>query len=187
MVKSWDLTPDLLHVTYLCNNRFNIDYEVNTLIDLDGYRLNVGIILVNRYGRLFWAKRIGQDAWQFPQGGINLDETPLDALYRELKEEIGLTKNDVEMLGCTQGWLRYRLPRRFIRTYSKPLCIGQKQKWYLLRLNGCDDKISFDYCDDPEFDKWRWVHYWYPLKEVVSFKRHVYRRALQEFAPLLKR
>jgi putative (di)nucleoside polyphosphate hydrolase len=155
------------------------------VVDEDGYRANVGIIVVNHKRRLLWARRIGQDAWQFPQGGIHEGETPEQALYRELHEELGLRVEDVEVLGCTQGWLRYRLPKNLIRYYSKPLCIGQKQKWFLLRLMGTEDKIRFDLTPSPEFDGWRWVSYWFPLRQVISFKRQVYRRALQELAPLV--
>ena len=155
------------------------------MIDADGYRPNVGIILSNAQGRLLWARRIGQQAWQFPQGGIHSDEDPLEALYRELREEIGLEPHHVEVIGSTRGWLRYRLPRRFLRFGSKPLCIGQKQVWYLLRLVGRDEDVCLDRSEVPEFDGWRWVDYWYPLKEVVSFKRDVYRSALEELAPLL--
>lgn len=159
------------------------------MIDSDGYRLNVGIILANHEGKLFWARRVGKPggvrAWQFPQGGIKQHETPEEALYRELAEEIGLAEADVTVLGCTDGWLRYRLPKRYIRTESKPVCIGQKQKWFLLRLVATEEKVSLVHGASPEFDKWRWVNYWYPLKEVVAFKREVYRRALEELAPLI--
>ena len=104
------------------------------MIDEDGYRPNVGIILANREGQVLWARRVGQDAWQFPQGGIAENESPEDALYRELREEIGLQDHDVEIVGCTSGWLRYRLPKRFLRYRSRPLCIGQKQKWFAFRF-----------------------------------------------------
>jgi len=154
-------------------------------IDEDGFRPNVGIILANKSGQVLWARRVGQDAWQFPQGGINHDETPEQALYRELHEEVGLTPNDVDVIGCTDGWLRYRLPKRFLRYRSKPLCIGQKQKWFLLMLTGKESSVSFEYGSPPEFDDWRWVNYWYPLNQVVTFKRDVYRKALKELAPQL--
>ncbi|MCW8885958.1 MAG: RNA pyrophosphohydrolase [Motiliproteus sp.] len=150
------------------------------MIDSDGFRPNVGIILTNGLGQVLWARRIGQDAWQFPQGGINEDETPEQALYRELKEEIGLESNDVEIISCTRGWLRYRLPKRMIRQHSHPICIGQKQKWFLLRLLTDDESVSVTASEKPEFDDWRWVSYWYPLGQVVSFKREVYRSALKE-------
>ncbi|MFT7492484.1 MAG: putative (di)nucleoside polyphosphate hydrolase, partial [Pseudohongiellaceae bacterium] len=116
-------------------------YQDGIVIDEDGYRPNVGIILCNKQGDVLWARRIGQDAWQFPQGGIKDGESPEDALYRELAEEVGLERQHVEVLGSTRGWLRYRLPRRMIRYNSKPVCIGQKQKWYLLQLMSDDEQI----------------------------------------------
>jgi putative (di)nucleoside polyphosphate hydrolase len=155
------------------------------VIDSEGYRPNVGIILSNREGRLFWARRIGQNAWQFPQGGIRLQETPEEALFRELTEEVGLCPEDVEVIGATRGWLRYRLPSNLIRRYSTPVCIGQKQVWFLLRLLANDRKVHLNRTDKPEFDYWRWVDYWHPLREVVSFKRSVYQKALRELEPLL--
>ena len=155
------------------------------MIDVEGYRANVGIILRNAEGKLLWARRIGQDAWQFPQGGIREDESPEEAMYRELFEEIGLDSDDVALVGRTRDWLRYRLPRRHLRHYSKPLCIGQKQVWFLLNLIAADSKVRFDRTEEPEFDHWRWVDYWRPLDEVVAFKRKVYELALSEFAPLV--
>ncbi len=153
------------------------------MIDNDGFRPNVGIILTNDRGQLLWARRVGgQDAWQFPQGGINANETPEQALYRELHEEIGLYPHDVEILACTRGWLRYRLPTRLVRHNSHPLCVGQKQKWFLLRLRSDDSQISLNNGGRAEFDDWRWVSYWYPLGKVVAFKRDVYRRALKELS-----
>lgn len=155
------------------------------MIDPDGFRPNVGIILSNRDGHVLWARRIGQEAWQFPQGGINRDETPEQALYRELGEEIGLAPEHVEIVGATKGWLRYRLPKRLVRHNTNPVCIGQKQVWFMLRLVGDEQAVRLDSSDRPEFDSWRWVDYWYPLDEVVAFKRKVYQRALEELAPLL--
>ncbi len=155
------------------------------MIDPSGFRPNVGIILSNHKGQLLWARRIGQNAWQFPQGGIKRHESPEQALYRELSEELGLRPEHVEILAHTRRWLRYRLPKRLIRYHRRPLCIGQKQRWYLLRLIGSEEDVHLDQSDKPEFDDWRWVPYWYPLEEVVSFKRNVYRQALCELAPYL--
>ncbi len=155
------------------------------MIDSDGYRPNVGIILCNQEGRLFWAKRVGQDSWQFPQGGIREAESPEEALYRELTEETGLKPEHVKMMGATRSWLRYRLPKHLIRYRSRPVCIGQKQRWFMLRLVSDEACVRLDYCEKPEFDHWRWVDYWSPMSEVVFFKRQVYERALSELAPLL--
>lgn len=154
-------------------------------IDAEGFRANVGIIVSNTAGKLLWAKRVHQRAWQFPQGGIQAGETPQQALYRELNEEVGLTAEDVELVGATRGWLRYRLPDRYVRHGQKPLCIGQKQKWFLLRLTSDEAALRFDRGDEQEFDGYRWVDYWHPLREVVFFKRGVYKRALQELSALL--
>jgi len=157
------------------------------VIDSDGFRPNVGIILVNSSGQVLWARRCGQDAWQFPQGGIKSDESAEEAMYRELREEVGLAPTDVEIMGVTRGWLRYRLPKRMIRRHSHPICIGQKQKWFMLRMLSEDSAVKIDCCDIPEFDGWRWVSYWYPLGQVVSFKREVYRKAMRELSPRLAR
>ena len=145
----------------------------------------MGIILTNPGGQLLWARRIHQDAWQFPQGGIRAKETPEQAMYRELNEEIGLQPDHVDVLGATRGWLRYRLPERYVRRHQKPVCIGQKQVWYMLRLVGEERFVRLDLSDTPEFDNWRWVDYWQPLQEVVPFKRTVYKKALNELAPLV--
>ena len=153
------------------------------MIDSDGFRANVGIVLANDRGQVLWARRVGgRDAWQFPQGGINAGESPEEALYRELHEEVGLLPQQVEVLGATRGWLRYRLPKRFIRKGQNPVCIGQKQKWFLLRMLEDDKAVKLDLNAKPEFDYWRWVSYWYPLNQVISFKREVYRRAMKELA-----
>jgi putative (di)nucleoside polyphosphate hydrolase len=155
------------------------------MIDSNGFRLNVGIILVGPQNRLFFARRIGQNAWQFPQGGIHECETLKEALFRELYEEVGLQSNDVEIIACSRYWLKYRLPPKFIRRGAQPLCIGQKQKWFMLRLLSDETQVQLNHTDNPEFDAWRWVNYWDPLKQVINFKKRVYRRALEEFAPLL--
>lgn len=153
------------------------------MIDENGYRANVGIILADGTGRVFWARRVGQDAWQFPQGGIREHETAEEAMYRELNEEIGLGPDDVKVVAATKGWLRYRLPKRLVRYDSEPLCIGQKQKWFLLEHTAADNSVQLDLHKKPEFDHWQWVSYWYPINQVVAFKREVYRRALKELAP----
>jgi putative (di)nucleoside polyphosphate hydrolase len=153
-------------------------------IDEQGFRANVGIILTDGQGRVLIAGRRGRAGWQFPQGGMRPEESEEEAMYRELNEEVGLQRSDVDMVGSTQGWLRYRLPKRFIRRECRPLCIGQKQRWFLLQLVSDSDRLRFDLSDEPEFDRYRWVDYWRPVKEVVYFKRRVYVRALTELGPL---
>lgn len=157
------------------------------MVDENGFRLNVGIILTNTSGQLFWGRRVGKkDMWQFPQGGIHEDETPEDAMYRELYEEIGLLSEHVKVLGQTQDWLCYHLPQHLQRVNQQPLCIGQKQKWFLLQLIADEKTICFNRTGSPEFSAWRWVKYWHPLKHVIAFKKEVYKNALKEFEPLLK-
>ena len=126
------------------------------MIDQEGFRLNVGIVLLNEGGKVFCGRRVGMSAWQFPQGGIKRDEAPEIAMFRELKEEVGLESAHVEVLGSTKAWLRYRLPKRYIRHHQQPLCIGQKQIWYLLRLVAAESELRLDVADEPEFDAWRW-------------------------------
>ena len=151
-------------------------------IDKRGYRLNVGIIIINNQGQLFWARRATIDgAWQFPQGGINMGEGAKQAMYRELYEEVGLQPMDVELIAESRRWLYYRLPERFIRHHVLPLCIGQKQRWFLLKLTASEEKINFLMTDKPEFDDWQWVSYCYPITHIIAFKRRVYREALKEF------
>lgn len=152
------------------------------MIDPDGYRPNVGIVLMQDDGRVFWARRVARDGWQFPQGGIHSDETPLEAMYRELREETGLGPEHVDVLGSTPGWLRYRLPKRFVRRRERPVCVGQKQVWFLLRMKGADADVRLDVTEKPEFDSFTWVEFWYPLANVVEFKREVYDRALTHLA-----
>jgi len=152
------------------------------VIDPDGYRPNVGIVLMREDGQLFWARRVNRDGWQFPQGGMTTDETPLEAMYRELREETGLSPEHVEVLGATPGWLRYRLPRQYVRRNTDPPCIGQKQRWFLLRLTSSEERVRFDATEEPEFESSRWVDYWTPVREVIYFKRAVYARALDELA-----
>ena len=155
------------------------------MIDSKGYRSNVGIILCNAQGHVFWAKRSRVNSWQFPQGGVEKGEDPEQAMYRELREETGLDAMHIEIIGRTRYWLRYKLPEKYIRRNSHPLCIRQKQIWFLLKLVGDDANVILDRHNKPEFDDWQWVEYWEPLKSVVYFKRKVYRKAMMELGAFL--
>jgi len=157
------------------------------MLDREGYRPNVGIILVNPKNEVFWGKRIREHAWQFPQGGIKYGEGPVQAMYRELYEEVGLKPEHVRILGRTRDWLRYEVPDNFVRREWRGHYRGQKQIWFLLRLVGRDCDVSLRATEHPEFDAWRWSEYWVPLDDVIEFKRGVYTRALNELSDLLFR
>ena len=157
---------------------------MSDVIDSDGYRANVGIILMRGDGEVFLGRRTGGRGWQFPQGGMRRGEELEESVYRELHEEVGLSRPDVEIVGSTGEWIRYRLPQKFVRRNRHPLCIGQKQRWFLLRLRSDDAKFALDSTKEPEFDQWRWASWWEPVREVIYFKRPVYTQALTELAAL---
>jgi putative (di)nucleoside polyphosphate hydrolase len=159
---------------------------MSDVIDRDGFRANVGIVLMGAAGQLFLGRRTGGKGWQFPQGGMRHGESAEESLFRELREEVGLVPADVKLLGSTERWLRYRLPSRYVRRGQQPLCVGQKQRWFLLQLAADESGIRFDTTGEPEFDRFRWVDYWQPVKEVIYFKRPVYVRALHELAPMAR-
>ncbi len=157
------------------------------MLDREGFRPNVGIILLNQRNQVFWGKRIRSHSWQFPQGGIDRGETPEQAMYRELHEEVGLKPEHVSIVARTRDWLRYEVPDRFIRRDARGHYKGQKQIWYLLRLTAGDWQLNLRATSHPEFDAWRWHDYWVPLDVVVEFKRGVYELALTELERYLPR
>jgi putative (di)nucleoside polyphosphate hydrolase len=158
-----------------------IDQKKKNMIDPNGYRLNVGIVISNQEGKLFWGKRVKVGGWQFPQGGVQPYETLEETMYRELAEETGLTKEHVKILATTRNWFRYKLPTHLRHHSQKPLCIGQKQKWFLLLLTSDESKINLKAGGKPEFTDWCWVDYWEPLKQVIYFKKEVYSQVLKVF------
>ena len=150
-------------------------------IDSQGYRANVGIVLMRDSGEVFLGQRTGARGWQFPQGGVRQGEHVEHALYRELEEEIGLGPQHVKLMASTSDWIRYKLPKRYVRRGRGPTCIGQKQRWYLLKLGAGDSALRFDATEQPpEFDRWRWVEWWDAVHDVIYFKRRVYAQALHE-------
>ena len=157
------------------------------MLDRDGFRPNVGIILLNQRNQVFWGKRIRTHSWQFPQGGIDRGESPEQAMFRELHEEVGLLPDHVRVVARTRDWLRYEVPDRYIRRDARGHYKGQKQIWYLLQLVGHDWDLNLRATNHPEFDAWRWNDYWVPLDVVVEFKRGVYELALTELARFLPR
>ncbi|WP_206999353.1 RNA pyrophosphohydrolase [Trinickia mobilis] len=157
------------------------------MLDREGFRPNVGIILLNAHNEVFWGKRLREHSWQFPQGGIKYGETPMQAMYRELHEETGLLPEHVKIIGRTRDWLRYEVPDKFIKREVRGHYRGQKQIWFLLRMIGRDCDICLRATDHPEFDAWRWNEYWVPLDAVIEFKRDVYQLALTELSRFLRR
>ena len=157
------------------------------MLDREGFRPNVGIVLLNQKNQVFWGKRIRTHSWQFPQGGIDRGETPEQAMIRELHEEVGLYREHIRIVARTRDWLRYEVPDRYIRRDARGHYKGQKQIWYLLQLTGFDTDLNLRATEHPEFDAWRWNDYWVPLDAVVEFKRGVYEMALTELARYLPR
>jgi putative (di)nucleoside polyphosphate hydrolase len=157
------------------------------MLDREGFRPNVGIILLNQKNQVFWGKRIRTHSWQFPQGGIDRGETPEQAMFRELHEEVGLHPEHVRIVARTRDWLRYEVPDRFIRRDARGFYKGQKQIWFLLQMTGFDTSVNLRATDHPEFDAWRWNQFWVPLDAVVEFKRGVYEQALTELSRYLPR
>jgi putative (di)nucleoside polyphosphate hydrolase len=164
-----------------------VHYSRLIMLDREGFRPNVGIILLNHKGQVFWGKRIRTHSWQFPQGGIKYGETPEQAMYRELHEEVGLRHEHVRILARTRDWLRYEVPDHYIRREARGHYKGQKQIWFLLQLEGRDSDLNLRATSHPEFDAWRWNDYWVPLDAVIEFKRGVYQLALTELARHLPR
>ena len=152
--------------------------------ELRKYRPGVGIILVNQRGDVFIARRndVPGEAWQMPQGGIEPNETPEHAAYRELKEEIGT--DNAEILAESNGWFFYELPEGLAKKAWGGRWKGQRQKWFVMRFRGEDRDINLA-TDHPEFDAWRWATVGELEALAVSFKKKLYVALLGEFAPLL--
>lgn len=148
------------------------------------YRPCVGLMVINDSGQVFVGNRIDTpgDHWQMPQGGIDEDETPSDAALRELKEEIG-TDNAV-ILGESESWYAYDLPRELSRKIWKGRYRGQTQKWFLLLFRGEDRDIDLQ-AHHPEFSEWQWVSLERLSDLIVPFKRDTYERVVTEFRPLV--
>ncbi len=150
------------------------------------YRPNVGVMLINRAGRVFVAQRIDSkfDAWQMPQGGIDAGEKPRDAALRELQEETGVPPELVKIETETKGWFTYDLPHDLVPKIWKGRWRGQKQRWYLMRFLGDDGQIDIE-TDHPEFSKWKWLDHRELVDSIVPFKREVYASVVAEFAEQL--
>lgn len=161
--------------------------DVNDIAKLP-YRRNVGVMLVNAEGEVFVGQRMDSEtpAWQMPQGGIDDGETPRDAALRELLEETGVSPDLVTVEAETAGWIPYDLPHDIVPRIWKGRFKGQEQKWFLLRFHGTDDQVRIDADDHQEFSEWRWLPPGDLVANIVPFKREVYARVVEEFAPYLE-
>ena len=156
------------------------------LIFDDGFRANVGIVIFNQKLQVFFAKRRYQSGWQYPQGGIQLGESPKKAMFRELLEETGLDKRSVEIIYVSDHWYDYRIPKKSIRKATNgTTVIGQRQKWFLLKLKGQSSNISLSPSPEKEFDSWKWIAPDLSIKQVIGFKQDVYKKVISEFMPFI--
>ena len=146
------------------------------------YRSNVGIMLINDDGHVFVGQRLdnNQNAWQMPQGGIDGDEDPQSAAYRELLEETGIEQENVKFLATSSKWLLYDLPEDLIPKLWNGKYRGQKQKWFLFKFLGTNKDINIS-TEHPEFSNWKWMPKENLLEEIVPFKKSVYESVLREF------
>lgn len=151
---------------------------------LGSYRPNVGVVLFNREGRVWFGRRIntpGPFNWQFPQGGVDKGEDVLDAAVRELQEETGVVST--RYLGRTPAWIAYDFPDGYRGSKLARGWRGQKQLWFALRFTGEDSEVNLLAHRHVEFDAWRWAELEETPGLVVPFKRQAYEAVVQAFRP----
>tara|TARA_Y100000992_G_scaffold289792_1_gene244669 strand:- start:328 stop:798 length:471 start_codon:yes stop_codon:yes gene_type:complete len=151
----------------------------------EGYRPNVAMVVINSMNKVLICRRKNTRTWQFPQGGIDNGEDIKKAMYRELSEEVGLSKADVILVGESEGTITYEIPKTIRSKVLGGKFKGQEQKWFLLKLKKDNSEIKLDNEAFPEFDKYEWVSFWQPLNRIVDFKREAYREALSELRFLI--
>jgi putative (di)nucleoside polyphosphate hydrolase len=149
------------------------------------YRNSIGIMVINKDKNIFVGKRIdnNSNAWQMPQGGLDAGEDEDTAMFRELKEETGIS--DIEIISKSKKYLYYNLPYRLQKKFWGGKYLGQKQKWYLVRYLGDDSAININ-TESAEFSEWKWIPKEELVKVIVSFKRKLYVDVIKEFAEYLK-
>ena len=149
-----------------------------------GYRLNVAMIVFNKDNKVLFCKRRNTENWQFPQGGVDENENIESAMFRELNEEVGLEKDNVRIKAVSQNFIYYDIPKNIRSRVLGGKFKGQAQKYFLLKLISGDVDLNIE--NTPEFDKYNWVPFWYPLNQVVDFKKEAYRSALIELKNQMK-
>ncbi len=145
------------------------------------YRLGVGLVIVNSQSQIFTGRRLDSTkAWQMPQGGIDGNEIPLEAAYREMYEETGIEKCKVTLIKQSKNWHRYDLPIELQEKFWGGRFRGQSQKWFLFRFNGSDKDVNIE-TKDREFSDWKWSKETDMLASIVPFKKNLYRSVLKDF------
>ena len=151
------------------------------MINLLPYRLGVGLVIINDQLEIFTGRRLDNTkAWQMPQGGIDNNEIPLEAAYREMYEETGIKKSKVTLLKQTKTWYRYDLPQEIQNKFWGGKFRGQSQKWFLFKFIGTEFDINIE-TKDQEFSDWKWSKKTEMLDSIVSFKRSLYQSVLKDF------
>ena len=151
----------------------------------EGYRPNVAMVVLNSKNKVLICRRTNTKTWQFPQGGVDNNENLEKAMYRELLEEVGLRKDDVQYIGESDDTIIYDIPKTIRPNVLGGKFKGQEQKWFLLRIKNDDHEIRLDYEAFPEFDTFEWVSFWQPIDRIVDFKKEAYRKALSELRFLI--
>ena len=151
------------------------------MINLLPYRLGVGLVIINDQLEIFTGRRLDNTkAWQMPQGGIDNNEIPLEAAYREMYEETGIRKSKVTLLKQTKTWYRYDLPQEIQNKFWGGKFRGQSQKWFLFKFNGTEFDINIE-TKDQEFSDWKWSKKTEMLDSIVPFKRSLYQSVFKDF------
>ncbi|AZL16183.1 RNA pyrophosphohydrolase [Rickettsiales endosymbiont of Stachyamoeba lipophora] len=146
------------------------------------YRPGVGAMVLNHENKVFVGKRIDNksDAWQMPQGGIDENESPDMAVFRELEEETGLVNNNLKLISRSRLWFYYDIPDNLIPKLWEGRYRGQKQQWFLFKFYGKDSEININ-TEHPEFNEWQWVKIEDLPELIVPFKKKLYTEIIDEF------
>ena len=151
------------------------------MINLLPYRLGVGLVIINDQLEIFTGRRLDNTkAWQMPQGGIDNNEIPLEAAYREMYEETGIRKSKVTLIKQSKTWYRYDLPQEIQSKFWGGRFRGQSQKWFLFKFVGTEFDINIE-TKDQEFSDWKWSEKTEMLDSIVPFKRSLYESVLKDF------
>ncbi len=156
--------------------------QTKTQGDNRPYRANVGIVLINNHNKVWVGSRIDMPSehWQMPQGGVDEGEDIIQAMWRELEEEIGVKQDHASIIDYHREWMTYDLPYELSLNFWGGKYRGQKQKWFILRLNEKDSVININ-TDEPEFKDWKWVDFEQTIELIIPFKKDIYEQVYNKF------